>query len=99
MKIALILLVFSCFAAGLFAQNSPSNAPATQPAEVPATDLLNRMLKPPGQAPAPLQPMIFPPPVNNVTGGAAIAPNATTMPIVREGTFIFRSHRPADQKP
>jgi hypothetical protein len=85
MKIAFCLLVISCVAAGVFAQSAP---PATQPAEAPAADLLNRMLKPPGEAPAPLQPVVFPPPVNNVTGGAAVAPNATTMPLVREGTFV-----------
>ena len=84
MKIVFILLVLGSIVAGVLAQDAPS----TQPAEVPPAELLNRMLKPPGQGPQPLQPMVFPPPVNNVTGGAAIAPNATTMPIVREGTFI-----------
>jgi hypothetical protein len=92
MKIMFTLLVVSCLAAGVLAQNaqqiSPQNTPSTQPADAPAADLLNQMLKPPGQAPAALAPIVFPPPVNNVTGGAAIAPNATTMPIVREGTFI-----------
>jgi hypothetical protein len=90
MKIAFFLLVLGSIVAGVFAQSTP---PATQPstvppAELPPTDLLNQMLKPPGQAPLPLQPIVFPPPVNNVTGGAAVAPNATTMPIIREGTFI-----------
>ena len=87
-RIALSLLALGIIAAGVLAQDAPPTNPATQPAEVPAADLLNQMLKPPGQAPAPLQPIVFPPPVNNVTGGAAIAPNATTMPITREGTFI-----------
>jgi len=94
MKIAIILIVLGSIVAGVLAQNTPQNIlPATQPltvppAETPPTDLLNQMLKPPGQAPLPLQPIVFPPPVNNVTGGAAVAPNATTMPITREGTFV-----------
>lgn len=84
MKYVIITLILGSIAAGVFAQN----APATQPAEVPAGDLLNRMLKPPGEAPAPLQPIVLPPPPNSVTGQGAVAPNATTMPIIREGTFI-----------
>jgi len=85
MKIAIFLLILGSIVAGVFAQSVP---PSTQPAEVPAADLLNQMLKPPGQAPAPLQPIVLPLPPNSVTGGAAVAPNATTMPIVREGTFV-----------
>jgi hypothetical protein len=82
MAVGLVAVGF--VAAGVLAQDAPS----TQPSEVPPAEMLNRMLKPPGQAPAPLQPMAFPPPANNVTGGAAIAPNATTMPLTREGTFV-----------
>jgi len=41
MKYVVITLILGSIAAGVFAQN----APATQPAEVPAADLLNRMLK------------------------------------------------------
>ncbi len=89
MKIAFTLFALTCVTAGVLAQNAPQETPSTQPAEVPAADLLNRMLKPPGQAPAPLQPMVFPPPVNSVTApGTVVAPNATTQPLVREGTFI-----------
>jgi hypothetical protein len=84
MKYVIITLILGSIAAGVLAQN----APATQPAEVPAVDLLNRMLKPAGEAPAPLQPIVLPPPPNSVTGQGAIAPNATTMPIIREGTFV-----------
>ena len=84
MKFVIITLILGSIAAGVLAQN----APATQPTEVPAADLLNRMLKPAGQAPAPLQPIVLPPPPNSVTGQGAVAPNATTMPIIREGTFI-----------
>ena len=85
MKYVIITLILGSIAAGVLAQN----APATQPAEVPAADLLNRMLKPAGEAPAPLQPIVLPPPPNSVTGqSGAVAPNATTMPIIREGTFV-----------
>jgi hypothetical protein len=84
MKFVIIILVSGSIVAGVLAQNAPS----TQPAEVPPADLLNRMLKPPGQAPAPLQPIVQPPPPNSVTGQGAVAPNATTMPIIREGTFV-----------
>ena len=94
MKLALMSsLVMSLISAGVLAQDAaqsaPQGAPATQPAELPATDLLNRMLKPPGEAPAPLQPIVLPPPPNSVTGyNGAVAPNSTTQPIIREGTFI-----------
>lgn len=87
MKFALMSsLAMSLIAVGVLAQDA--TLPATQPAEVPAADLLNRMLKPPGDAPAPLQPIVLPPPPNSVTGWGAIAPNAATQPVIREGTFI-----------
>jgi hypothetical protein len=88
-KFALPLLALICIAGGVLAQDASSIPPTTQSSEVPPADLLNRMLKPPGEAPAPLPPMVFPLPTNNVTApGVPIAPNATTQPLVREGTFI-----------
>lgn len=86
MKFALMSSLVICLVAvGVLAQD----ASTTQPAELPATDLLNRMLKPPGEAPAPLQPIVLPAPPNSVTGyNGAVAPNSTTQPIIREGTFI-----------
>jgi hypothetical protein len=84
LRFAVPLLALFFVAAGVLAQD----APATQPAEVPAADLLNQMLKPPGQQPAPLQPMWFQPPSPTPITGAAPPPPPTTMPLTREGTFI-----------
>ena len=61
--------------------------PTTHPADPSASELLDRMLKPASQAPAPLAPISFPAPTNPETMGA-IGPGAATQPTVREGTFL-----------
>ncbi|MBV8780896.1 MAG: hypothetical protein JO353_05805 [Phycisphaerae bacterium] len=67
------------------AAQSPATAPSNSP-DASASDMLDRMLKPAGQAPAPLQPITYPAQTNQAT--AAVAPGATTQPTVREGTFV-----------
>ena len=68
----------------------PAIPPATQPSStMPAQQKLDEMLKPAaGGGAKPLQPQPGPVPIDVTTGGAAIAPGATTMPVMREGTFL-----------
>src|SRR5436305_115379 len=73
-----------CFALVGRAQTAPTTRPADQPAE----DVLNRMLKPATQAPAPLQPVASPPAVDKNSGPNAVAPAAPQMRLIREGSFI-----------
>lgn len=66
----------------------PSTQPATRPAAQPADQLLNQMLRPSEQAARPLVPQPDAD-VRDITSGRnATAPNAPSMPLLREGTFV-----------
>ena len=80
------------FGVGMFALTSIGLAQATQPT-APATQpsagqLLDQMLKPNGATARPLQPLPDPPAPDRTTGGAAVAPGAQQMPVIREGSYI-----------
>jgi hypothetical protein len=73
----------------LWTMAAAQTAPSTQPV-VPADQLLDQMLRPPGQSQArPLQPTADAPAVDRSTGPGSIAPGADAMPVMREGTFII----------
>jgi hypothetical protein len=71
-----------------------SAAPATQPSggnsprNLSAEQMLSRMLKSPPTAAKPLQPVTDSPGPDSKSGAGAIAPNAPTVTVLREGTFI-----------
>ena len=88
-SIALVLVV--SIAAATAPVPAQTTQPTTRPAErvLPADQMLNQMLRPSGAAPArPLQPMSQAPAVDASTGGAAVAPGAPSLQVLREGTFI-----------
>jgi hypothetical protein len=72
-----------------------ASAQTTQPtqpsATMPAEQKLDEMLRPPpgsSSGARPLQPQPGPTPIDVTTGAAAVAPGATTMPVIREGSFL-----------
>ena len=65
----------------------PPLTPATNPADASADGLMDRMIHPASQAPAPLQPISFPPTLTKATAGA-LGAVVTTQPTIREGTFM-----------
>src|SRR5689334_14425762 len=96
-KRALVVLVVASLplCASLLAQTPP---PATRPAVNPvqqqqqrsAEEMLRQMLQPSTQAAQPLQPIPDEPVPADVTGGPnAIAPAATTQPLLVEGSLIL----------
>lgn len=63
--------------------------PATRPAAVqPADQLLSQMLRPAEQAARPLMPLPQTELRDATSGRGAVAPNAPSLPLLREGTFI-----------
>ena len=83
------------FAAGIVMFAGVLSAQTTQPTTrpsgpLPASEMLNQMLRAPtGGTVQPLQPIPNPPPPDATTGSAAVAPGATTQPVIREGTFLI----------
>lgn len=69
--------------------SAAARAQTTQPAsEMPAQQRLNQMLQPPGGTGAqPLVPTTGPS-MDKTTGASAVAPGASTMTVMREGTFL-----------
>jgi hypothetical protein len=52
--------------------------------------MLRQMLRPQGQSAQPIKPLPeLPPAVDATSGAAAVAPNATTQPVAREGTLLL----------
>src|SRR5215203_400079 len=76
------LLVFAMFTV---AQTTQPAHPATQPS---AGQVLDQMLRPSATPAQPLQPLADPPAPDRTTGGAAVAPGAEQMPVIREGSYI-----------
>jgi len=66
-------------------------APATsRPTNQSAEDMLRQMLQPQGQAAQPLKPLPDLPPANDTTAGAgAVAPDAPSQRVTREGTLLL----------
>jgi len=65
--------------------------PTTRPTErvLPADQMLNQMLRPnAGPVARPLQPVTQGPAIDATSGGAAVAPGAPSVQVLREGTFI-----------
>lgn len=83
----LISVLVSSVAIAADEQTSPTTQPSTQPAQMPADRLLDQMLRSSGPAARPLQP-IANPPVIDQSSGAAVAPNAPQVALIREGDYI-----------
>lgn len=69
-------------------QPAVAAAPTTRPTPLPADELLNQMLKPNEAAARPLTPTPEADPRDVTSGRNATAPDAPSMPLLREGTFI-----------
>lgn len=85
------LLVVGAYAAG---DAPPDTAPTTEPTTAPAArsltaeQMLSRMLKPTPSLARPLQPTVDGPAVDRGSGVGAVAPNAPTLAVLREGTYV-----------
>lgn len=67
---------------------SHAQSPATQPSKpVPADQMLSKMLKPAPESGQPLS-TNQPPQPDVTTGRGAVAPNAPTLTVMREGTYL-----------
>lgn len=76
-------------AAGTPVSGGPATQPATRPSAVPADQLLNQMLRPNEAAARPLQPQPESNPRDITSDRGAMAPNAPSVPLLREGTFVM----------
>jgi hypothetical protein len=76
-------------AAGASPLPPPPPPPTTQPKLVPATELLEQMLRDGSKSPKRLQPSGDPAQRDKTTGAAAVAPGAEQMNVMREGTFVL----------
>jgi hypothetical protein len=79
------LLMLAVFSAVAQTTQPAQQSPATQPT---AGQLLDQMLRPSATPAQPLQPLPDPPAPDRTTGGAAVAPGADPMPVIREGSYI-----------
>ncbi|MFN4242486.1 MAG: hypothetical protein ACK4PI_04530 [Tepidisphaerales bacterium] len=68
--------------------STPSTRPATPPTAQPADQLLSQMLRPAEQAARPLTPLPQTDLRDATSGQGAAAPNAPSLPLLREGTFV-----------
>jgi hypothetical protein len=67
-----------------------SAQPTTRPANRSAEEMLKQMLQPQGQSAEPIKPLPdLAPAVDATSGDAAVAPQAATQPLTREGTFVL----------
>jgi len=68
----------------------PASGPTTRPAgaPVPASQLLDSLLKPASASGQPLQPMRDTPVIDATSGKAAVAPGAPQLTLMREGSYI-----------
>lgn len=85
----LVVLILT-FAAWSRAQTTQPAA-TTQPVDastMPASQLLDQMLRPQGAGAKPLQPLPDPPAPDRTGGTAAVAPGAEAQNVIREGSFI-----------
>ena len=103
MKRALVVLIVATLpvCASLLAQTPPTSPPlppATRPALSPiqqqqqrsAEEMLRQMLQPSTQAAQPLKPLPDEPVPADITGGPnAVAPSATTQPLMIEGSLVL----------
>jgi hypothetical protein len=65
-------------------------APSTRPAQKSAEETLRQMLQSSPTAAQPIKPVPDAAPVNDATSGSgAVAPNAPTVPLIREGTLFL----------
>ena len=92
-RIAVIAALF-CASAAL-GQPKPATQPTTRPAtrptggqNVPASQLLDSLLKPAASSAQPLQPIKDAPQTDASTGKAAVAPGAPQLTLMREGSYV-----------
>ncbi|MGH7177919.1 MAG: hypothetical protein ACREJC_11100 [Tepidisphaeraceae bacterium] len=88
MKLPVTIGLIVSLAQPIFAQ---STQPTTRPSErlAPADQILSQMLKPTANGSRPLRPVSDPPLPDRTSGAGAVAPNAPTLRLIREGTFIM----------
>jgi len=85
MRCAIALIVVLGISMGVFAQTT---RPATRPSEPPNPDMMLRQLLSPARRSAkPLEPVIFPPEVDQ-SSKMAVAPKTDPQNLVREGSYI-----------
>jgi len=82
-----LLALLSAIAFGQATQPAPATSPTTAPI-APADAILKSLLKPTTPAEQVIQPIKDAPLTDATSGQAAVAPNAPTLPLVREGTFV-----------
>jgi hypothetical protein len=84
----LVVLILA-LSASLRAQTTqPAATQPTDARSIPASQLLDQMLKPQGAGANPLQPLPDPPAPDRTGGTAAVAPGAEAVNVIREGSFI-----------
>ncbi|MEZ0264125.1 MAG: hypothetical protein ACAI43_05315 [Phycisphaerae bacterium] len=69
----------------------PATAPATKPAgapNVPASQLMDSLLRPASSGAQPLKPITDAPTVDLTTGKGAVAPGAPQLNLMREGAYV-----------
>ena len=99
MQIRLAVLILVLASVSLVqADNGPSSRPVTQTPpnstaqpgtqQLTPEQMLNQMLKAPAPTAKPLQPSAEKPALDRTTGKGAVAPNAPSIPVLREGSFI-----------
>lgn len=74
--------------AGAAGASTPSTRPSPPPTAQPADQLLSQMLRPAEQAARPLTPLPQTDLRDATSGPGAAAPNAPSLPLLREGTFV-----------
>ena len=88
MKSLTILAMLLCASVAGAQTTKPTTKPARSGADAPAPDqLLNSMLKPPANSGRVIQPLPDSPKID-AGSGKAIAPNAPTVKLIREGTPV-----------
>lgn len=86
--VCLALVAVGSVSLSLSSSFAQSTQPSTRPAPLPADQLLSQMLRP-GESPArPLTPQSNTQVRDATSGRGAMAPNAPTMPLLREGSFV-----------
>ena len=96
-RLAALLLVIALVSL-VRADNGPASRPGAQPPtssgaqpgaqQLTPEQMLNQMLKAPAPTAKPLQSADEKPALDRATGKGAVAPNAPSMPVLREGSFI-----------
>jgi hypothetical protein len=98
-SVALVAAAFAAIAVSSLpaapGQSKPATQPATRPASTPsrsltADEMLSQMLRPPptGTGERVLQPPSDPPLPDKTGGKGAVIPNAPSVTVMREGTFL-----------